>query len=248
MLLRQELEDGVHRVAVGGTLSAADADLLVAQVQAALALEPRGVVVDLTQATDVADGAFRELRRLSKQPSGWPRAAVTFCARQPAVVAGLTGLSVHPNRTDAVRHIDDRSDAPRERVCLQHTLDSPAQARAAVATFTERLGLQEIVDDLTLVVSEMVTNAVRYAAPPVVIEMQADPDAVLVAVEDGSPERPRARAAGPDAEGGRGLMLVDLLAAEHGVRPGPPGKTVWALLQRRPGTFREGVTPRHYRT
>ena len=243
MLLRQELEDGVHRVAACGSLSAADADLLVARVQAALAQEPRGVVIDLTDATDVADDAFRELRRLSKQPTGWPRAAVTFCSGHPAVVAGLTGLSVHSDHADAVRHIDDWCDAPRERVCLQHTLDSPGEARAAVATFTERLGLQEIVDDLTLVVSEMVTNAVRYADPPLAIEMQAGPDAVLVAVEDGSPERPHARAAGPDAEGGRGLMLIDLLAAEHGVRPGPPGKTVWALLQRRPCTFREATAP-----
>ena len=234
MLLRQEVEDGVHRMAVHGSLSVADADVVVGEVQAALALEPRGVVIDLTEATEVPEDAMSELRLLSKQPSGWPRAAITFCSGQPAVVAGLTGLSVHADSADAVRHIDDRSDAPRQRVCLQHTLDSPAAARAAVATFTEGLGLQEIVDDLTLVVSEMVTNAVRYADPPVAIEMQADPDAVLVAVEDGSPERPQARAGGVDAEGGRGLLLIDLLAAEHGVRPGPPGKTVWALLQRRP--------------
>ena len=233
MLLRQELQDGVHRVAVSGSLSGEDADVLVREVQAALALEPRGVVIDLTDTTDVAEDAVSELKRLSKQPSGWPRAALTFCSDRP-VVAGLSGLSVHSDRADALRHIDDRSEAPRQRVSLQHSLDSPAEARAAVASFTERLGLQELFDDLTLVVSEMVTNAVRHAGPPVVIELQADPDAVLVAVEDGSPERPQARAAGLDAEGGRGLLLVDLLAAEHGVRPGPPGKTVWALLQRRP--------------
>ena len=235
MLLRQELQDGIYRVAVGGPLSVADADVLVGEVRAVLALEPRGVVVDLTDATDVAEDALCELKRLSMQPSGWPRAALTFCSGQPAVLAGLAGLSVHADRADALRHIDDRSEAPRQRVSLQHTLDSPAEARAAVASFTERLGLQELFDDLTLVVSEMVTNAVRHADPPVVIEMQAEPDAVLVAVEDGSAARPQARAAGLDAEGGRGLLLVDLLSAEHGVRPGPPGKTVWALLQKRPG-------------
>jgi hypothetical protein len=36
-----------------------------------------------------------------------------------------------------------------------------------------------------------------------------------------------------DGEGGRGLPLVDLLASETGVRPSPPGKTVWAALARR---------------
>ncbi len=238
MLLSQAHQDGVHSVAVTGAVSGRDAEVLAGEVHAALTSGPRGVVVDLTDATTVSDEALRELQLLSKHSPGWPRSSITFCTGSPEVGAGLAGLSVHGDLVEAVRHIDDRSQAPRERVPLQYSLESPAQARAAVADWTERLGLQEVFDDLTLVVSEMVTNAVRYASPPVVIELQADRDAVLVAVEDGSPKRPVSREADPDAEGGRGLLLVDMLAAEHGVRLGPPGKTVWASLHRRPGDLR----------
>lgn len=106
----------------------------------------------------------------------------------------------------------------------------PAQARRAVAECTRRLGLTEAGEDVLLLVSEMVTNAVRHGAPPVRLQVAADDEQVRVAVDDADPRPPRVRAAGSDAEGGRGMFLVDLLAQEHGVRPQPPGKSVWASV------------------
>ena len=108
----------------------------------------------------------------------------------------------------------------------------PGQARRAVAECAARLGLDEVVDDLLLVVSELVTNAVRHGAPPVRLELHADADVVRVAVGDGEPALPEARDVDDDAEGGRGMVLVELLAREHGVREQPPGKTVWASVTR----------------
>jgi anti-sigma regulatory factor (Ser/Thr protein kinase) len=109
---------------------------------------------------------------------------------------------------------------------------SPARARALTSEVIAELHLESLHDDLVLVVSELVTNAVRYAQPPLELEIEAGEDTVTVAVGDGSPGRPVPREAPDDAEGGRGLSLIDLLAAETGVRPSPPGKTVWAALAR----------------
>jgi anti-sigma regulatory factor (Ser/Thr protein kinase) len=113
----------------------------------------------------------------------------------------------------------------------------PRQARRAVAECAARLGLGEVVDDLLVVVSELVTNAVRHGTPPVRLEVLADADVVRVSVGDGDPGMPRPRALDDDAEGGRGMVLVDELASEHGVWRQPPGKTVWASVTR-PGAAR----------
>ena len=111
----------------------------------------------------------------------------------------------------------------------------PGQARRAVAECATRLGLEEVVDDLLLVVSELVTNAVRHGSPPVRLEVLADAHQVRVAVGDGAPGLPDPRTADADAEGGRGMVLVELLARAHGVLLQPPGKSVWASVTRPPG-------------
>ena len=69
-----------------------------------------------------------------------------------------------------------------------------------------------------LVVTELVTNAVRYGGPPIVFEINCiGADGVLVSVSDGSDAVPAPRPAGPTVLGGRGVHLVDLLSEEWGV-------------------------------
>lgn len=87
-------------------------------------------------------------------------------------------------------------------------------------------------DDLALVVSELVTNAVRHAEPPLRLEVSTGEHRIVVAVADGCGQPPAPREADEEAEGGRGMALVDMLSAETGVREHPPGKTVWAALRR----------------
>lgn len=126
----------------------------------------------------------------------------------------------------------ERRSAPRQCFDLDGGNRSPAQARAVAADMVAALHLEPLSDDLALVVSELVTNAVRHAEPPVRLELQATADCVTVAVADGSSAAPVTRDSGPDAEGGRGMSLVEMLSAETGVRPHAPGKTVWATLNR----------------
>jgi anti-sigma regulatory factor (Ser/Thr protein kinase) len=222
MLLQQTVADGVAVLAVEGAVGDPDGPQLLTAVQGALALGPRGVVLDLARADAVSDGAAAVLAELARVPSGWPRAALVVCpspaSREPQ------GVLVAPDRDRAVATVHERSDRLRATLSVEHGPGGPAQARAAVIAHADRLGLAELADDVVLLVSELVTNAIRHAVAPIDLEIEVDQDEVVVAVRDGSAVPPSPREAGLEAEGGRGMLLVDLLTAEHGVRPSRPAR------------------------
>lgn len=229
MLLRQEATDGVEVLSVQGSVDDSEAGPLLDAVQEALASEPRAVVLDLAQVSRLSDRARDALATLPRLPADRSLASLIVCA--PAHTPDMTGWLRATDRDDAFARVDRRA-RPRTRIDVEHGPHGPAQARAAVSACAAQLGLEEVSDDVVLLVSEMVTNAIRHAAPPVRLEIQAGDDDVVVAVRDGSPEPPAPRRSGDDAEGGRGMLLVDMLTHDHGVRADPPGKAVWARLRR----------------
>jgi len=90
------------------------------------------------------------------------------------------------------------------------------------------------IDDAILVASELVANAVRHT-PPVSasrlrVSWDLEPQSLMIRVEDGSPESPRKRAPGERQPDGRGLAIVEALAADWGVEPTNLGKQVWARV------------------
>ncbi len=85
-----------------------------------------------------------------------------------------------------------------------------------------------VIDDAELLVSELVTNGVRYGAPPISVVLVCKGAVGLrVLVSDGVSSPPRPREARPDEESGRGLALVDYISEDWGVQPHGNGKTVW---------------------
>ncbi|GAA1398163.1 ATP-binding protein [Kitasatospora putterlickiae] len=97
---------------------------------------------------------------------------------------------------------------------------------------------QELVDDLLLIVSELVGNAVTHAAelsPEVTTELAVRGGWVRVSVEDGDPYRPKALVADTGRTGGRGLLLVKSVTLQAGgvcdvEKAGEGGKVIWASL------------------
>jgi serine phosphatase RsbU (regulator of sigma subunit) len=78
-----------------------------------------------------------------------------------------------------------------------------------------------------LVVSELITNAIRYGAPPVHLRIIRD-DVLICEVSDGSSTSPHLRRARVYDEGGRGLFLVAQVSRRWGSRQTATGKTIWA--------------------
>jgi anti-sigma regulatory factor (Ser/Thr protein kinase) len=233
VLLRREVTQGVELLAVRGPVHDGDAAALGRAIVDAVELSPRGVLLDLTDVGELSAAALDVIRDARTMAPGWPRPSFLVCCSSVEVATALGPLlPVHLGVEEGLAHVDDRSPLPRHRVELESSPLSPARARSVAADAVRALKLGPLGDDLALIVSELVTNAVRYAAAPVALEIEASDTTVTIAVGDGSPGRPVARMPTEDAEGGRGLALIDLLAEETGVRPSPPGKTVWAALPR----------------
>jgi two-component sensor histidine kinase len=87
-----------------------------------------------------------------------------------------------------------------------------------------------VVDDVELLASELTTNAIVYANPPVEVRIRHTSRHVVLEVYDSATYLPRRMRPTPDDEHGRGLQLVALLADRWGTRPTETGKAVWAVL------------------
>lgn len=123
-----------------------------------------------------------------------------------------------------------------ERLRLPPEPGSAAGARSFLAGRLRAAGITGSTADVgLLLVSELATNALRHAGTELEVTVTATDSGVRVAVGDADPARPPGprTAVRPDAEGGRGLAIVDRLADRWGVDTGPAGKAVWFELDRR---------------
>ncbi|MCA1219178.1 ATP-binding protein [Streptomyces sp. 8L] len=104
--------------------------------------------------------------------------------------------------------------------------------RHAIVAALHLWGIPEIADDMGLIATELVANAVQYGEPTCVTVVFTVSDGLAVLeVTDDNGERPAVRQTAEDDEGGRGLILVRALAERWGCRHGTRGrKTVWASL------------------
>ncbi|MGI5457484.1 SpoIIE family protein phosphatase [Streptomyces sp. CA-249302] len=108
---------------------------------------------------------------------------------------------------------------------------APGRARRLARRALDRWGLEELSDSVELLVSEVVTNAVRYATRPVTLRLLRT-DVLRCEVGDDVPQLPRLRQARATDEGGRGLYLVNRLARRWGATRLSTGKVVWFELSK----------------
>ena len=105
---------------------------------------------------------------------------------------------------------------------------SASRARTFVRDHLVEHGLSHLNDDVTLVVSELATNAMLHAQTPFKVSLHGFERTLLLEVEDDSPAGPVRGAAQGLAKGGRGLTIVELLSRDWGVDArGDGGKSVW---------------------
>ncbi|MCX4530879.1 SpoIIE family protein phosphatase [Streptomyces sp. NBC_01669] len=111
---------------------------------------------------------------------------------------------------------------------LSPELTEVSRARKLAMRQLGSWGLEETSFVTELVVSELVTNAIRYGRPPIRLRLIRNDAGLVCEVSDGSSTAPHLRRARVYDEGGRGLLLVARLSERWGTRHEPHGKTIWA--------------------
>lgn len=203
------------------TLEVADGTVLALFTDGLLDLRHRAPEVALTDVAAALGPAARPLPEICGDvydvaPADCDDDVTVLLARVHAVVAGHVAAWEFPADTR-----------------------SPGRARAAAGRQLTTWGLHEEVFATELVVTELVTNAIRYASPPVVLRLIMT-DALICEVSDTSSTAPHMRLPRLLDEGGRGLYIVGRLARRWGTRYTDTGKTIW-VEQALPGSVKQAV-------
>ncbi len=185
-----------------------------------VALFTDGVVED--RRTDIDSGIDRLAHVLT-----WQR-----CPLEELCDRALSALPPGPQADDATLLLVRTRRLGTDRVADLELPPDPAMV-AHARTVTERQletwGLSELSFTAALVVSELVTNGIRYATGPVMLRLIKD-RCLLCEVSDNAHTAPHLRRARRDDEGGRGLFLVAQVSQRWGTRYTSSGKTIWAEL------------------
>ncbi len=146
--------------------------------------------------------------------------------------ATLAGVYADHQRDDIAVLIARLRRIPRENFVswsLPAELTSARRARTLIRKPMRRWGLAELIPTAELLVSELVTNAVRYAQGKIGLRLVLEGGLVCEVLDD-SAALPRLRHPDDDDERGRGLQVVSQLAQRWGARRATSGKVVWCEL------------------
>jgi len=165
------------------------------------------------------DALGKALRAMDGDPAG-------ACDR---MIADLTGGT----HDDDVALLYARDDGVPRKVEVMALSSEPLVAsrgrRFAVDTLAA-WGLSDRGDMVAMVVTELISNAVRHSRSPFALRLHYTHERLIVEVADGDDRQPRRIKAEVHDENHRGLYIVDVLARRWGARSTPTGKIVWAEL------------------
>jgi anti-sigma regulatory factor (Ser/Thr protein kinase) len=239
--VNRDLDADVTYVDLEGRLALGTSSQVRSLLLKCIAECPTAVVVDVTGCTVETGAALTVFPAVALHQDRQPWVALLVCGgddtfHRASARAVLGPVPTYPSRADALRAVEDvRARQQRLTLRLPPTMDAPDEARRAVKDACDRWGVPDIVPAATLVMSELVTNAVLHARTEVVVETAIRGSYLHVRVRDGSVEPPvlSDEPSDPPRDHGRGLPIVAVHSAAWGyvLNPDGAGKLVWATLR-----------------
>jgi anti-sigma regulatory factor (Ser/Thr protein kinase)/anti-anti-sigma regulatory factor len=242
MEIQRSTRDGCLVVAFTGSIDLFSVSQVQRELLKDLSDEPYALICDLAGVDALDPVCATVFSTVANHPaSRWPTTSFLLCGAQPLVAEILGRLQVpHFLRlfADVDEAIDEAVARPpylRDELRLAPTPAAATAARAFVRDVC--LYWQAALSDATmteravLLADELVTNAVIHSGTEIRLRLELRGDRLHIAVRDGSPGLLRLVAPDGQAEGGRGLGLVEQLAHAWGVNRHPDGgKVVWCVI------------------
>ena len=252
MEIEQSARDGCTVLALRGRLDRSAAPRLQRVLRKQLARQPVAVICDLS-GLDALDPDCAGLFTVAAHhpSSSWPDTPLLLCGARPGVAEALGRLGVprfvpvHASLLDAVLDAGKRPPYLRDELRLPPSPVAPATARRFVRETCQtwrllvddqddagaRAASAELVERAELIASELVTNALIHARTAVRLRLSLRDERLHIGVHDGGRRLLRLVGGDPEAEAGRGLLLVERMSRAWGVyRPPEGGKVVWCVL------------------
>jgi anti-sigma regulatory factor (Ser/Thr protein kinase)/anti-anti-sigma regulatory factor len=242
--------DDIILITLGGVLSLDTVPLVRRTLMKCLAEAPVAVIVEIS-AMSVDDRSRLTVFLAAAHTFARSGTALLVCGASAETTAqmgsGVLGdVPAFPAYSQARASVSNTSlrIPPRVSIRLAGTPHAPHGARAIVADTCRSWNLDHLTEPATLVVSELVSNAVQHAHTDVQVELVVRGDYLHISVRDDSPHtlvftptEPSEGAA--PTERGRGLRLVEAYTTAWGSRTTTDTKTVWATLRATPATPRQ---------
>jgi CheY-like chemotaxis protein/anti-sigma regulatory factor (Ser/Thr protein kinase) len=196
-------------------------------------LRPDIVVLDIGLPDLAGQEVLTKIREITPTTK-----VVVFSGTEPrdsaGIAASVDGYAMKDSQLDYLVELLEAVGKQRTgqaALLLDGTLHSAREARTFTVAALEEWGVTGIVDDVLLVVTELVNNAVTHAMSECELRISINPLSLRVEVIDQGSGTPDPLPPSPTRNHGRGLHLVDALTAAWGFEPVKAGgKVVWAEL------------------
>jgi anti-anti-sigma regulatory factor/anti-sigma regulatory factor (Ser/Thr protein kinase) len=242
-----DFASGVIVIALRGDLTVESVPAVRAVLLKCLAQSPDAVIVDVAELR-LANRALLTVFPAALRTGASSTAstgALVLCAASPALSTAMNGsllgeVAVYGTREQAMVAVaESQISAPRRiSLRLSPTTNAPATARAIVLDACLKWKIDHLRGPATVVISELVSNAVRHAGTDIQLGAALRGDYLHLSVHDGSSDMPVpgqvTDAELPLLENGRGLHLIDVYTTAWGTTRTARGKTVWATLRTTP--------------